>query len=196
MKKTLVLAIITGALFTAAQARADLYDIAYVGADSSGNVTTASGWLDVTGGVADGGLLTVVGAVNAGTYTLVLGQDLNVNDTFTYDNLVSPGSAQFLNNVNQAGGLLWSTTGAASGTEINLWYNTPAEAATLAPFPQYYDVANAFGLWGYDGSYEPQTYGSATLTPVPEPTTVLSAALLLLPFGASTVRVLRRSRAA
>ncbi|MGO8676937.1 MAG: collagen-binding domain-containing protein [Limisphaerales bacterium] len=33
-------------------------------------------------------------------------------------------------------------------------------------------------------------------TPVPEPGTILAGALLLLPFGASTVRVLRRGRAA
>jgi hypothetical protein len=33
-------------------------------------------------------------------------------------------------------------------------------------------------------------------TPVPEPTTIIAGALLLLPFGASTVRFLRKSRAA
>jgi len=33
-------------------------------------------------------------------------------------------------------------------------------------------------------------------TPVPEPTTMLAGALLLLPFGASTFRILRRSRTA
>jgi hypothetical protein len=31
---------------------------------------------------------------------------------------------------------------------------------------------------------------------VPEPTTIISAALMLLPFGASTLRILRRQRAA
>ncbi|MGH7951702.1 MAG: hypothetical protein ACREFE_07255 [Limisphaerales bacterium] len=34
------------------------------------------------------------------------------------------------------------------------------------------------------------------VAPVPEPTTVLAGALLLLPFGASTLRILRRNRAA
>jgi len=33
-------------------------------------------------------------------------------------------------------------------------------------------------------------------TPVPEPTTMIAGALLLLPFGASTLRILRKSRAA
>ena len=34
------------------------------------------------------------------------------------------------------------------------------------------------------------------VTPVPEPTTMLAGALLLLPFGASTLRILRKTRAA
>jgi len=32
--------------------------------------------------------------------------------------------------------------------------------------------------------------------PVPEPTTLIAGALLLLPFGASTLRLLRKNRAA
>jgi hypothetical protein len=34
------------------------------------------------------------------------------------------------------------------------------------------------------------------ITPVPEPTTMVAGALLLLPFGASTLRILRKSRTA
>jgi hypothetical protein len=40
----------------------------------------------------------------------------------------------------------------------------------------------------HDGIYQPQ------LVQVPEPTTMIAAALLLLPFGASTLRILRRNR--
>jgi len=36
--------------------------------------------------------------------------------------------------------------------------------------------------------------GSFYLTAIPEPTTLISGALLLLPFGASTLRILRRNR--
>jgi hypothetical protein len=32
------------------------------------------------------------------------------------------------------------------------------------------------------------------LAPVPEPTTLIAGALLLLPFGASTLRIVRKSR--
>jgi hypothetical protein len=35
-----------------------------------------------------------------------------------------------------------------------------------------------------------------TLTAVPEPTTMIAGALLLLPFGASTLRFMRKNRAA
>jgi hypothetical protein len=38
--------------------------------------------------------------------------------------------------------------------------------------------------------------GQDSYTPVPEPTTMIAGALLLLPFGASTLRILRRNRTA
>jgi len=38
--------------------------------------------------------------------------------------------------------------------------------------------------------------GTATVSAVPEPTTIISGVLMLLPFGASTLRILRRNRAA
>jgi hypothetical protein len=53
----------------------------------------------------------------------------------------------------------------------------------------------SIGLWDI-----PDTIGAAasfdSLTVVPEPTTMISGALLLLPFGASTLRMLRKNRTA
>ena len=50
-------------------------------------------------------------------------------------------------------------------------------------------------LFGGD-SHDEQTvsgaYIVAPVTPVPEPTTLIAGALLLLPFGASTLRILRK----
>jgi len=47
------------------------------------------------------------------------------------------------------------------------------------------------------GPWSAQFPGSALVAvPVPEPTTIVAGALLLLPFGASTLRVLRKSRSA
>jgi len=49
----------------------------------------------------------------------------------------------------------------------------------------------AYGVGG-SGNYDLQAEFS--FAPVPEPTTVVAGALLLLPFGASTIRILRRNR--
>jgi hypothetical protein len=47
---------------------------------------------------------------------------------------------------------------------------------------------------GTAGSYSGDL--TAALVPVPEPTTIIAGALLLLPLGASTLRILRRNRMA
>ena len=52
--------------------------------------------------------------------------------------------------------------------------------------------SNGNGLWNKSTDINVQVFG----TPVPEPTTMIAGALLLLPFGASTLRMLRKSRAA
>jgi hypothetical protein len=57
---------------------------------------------------------------------------------------------------------------------------------------------------GGDGSWAIGGYGNVggnlevdfSYTPVPEPTTMVAGVMLLLPFGASTLRMLRKSRAA
>jgi|SRR5579863_6542246 len=168
MKKYILqLGLMAGVLGMVTQSRGALYNLSFTGTQADSSVVTASGQLDVNGGVATGGFLDVLSGPNAGDYTLVPGQDLNTSDTFTYDSLVSPGSTPFLNQVNQAGGLLWAN----GGTEINMWYNTPAESATLSG-SGYYSVPNEYALWGYNGAYAPQAYGDASLTlaavPVPE----------------------------
>ena len=63
------------------------------------------------------------------------------------------------------------------------------------------DLAGSGYLWmtEWDGSFtDPGTLDVAALgaTPVPEPTTVLAGAMLLLPFGMSTLRMLRKNRTA
>ena len=81
-----------------------------------------------------------------------------------------------------------SVLGGVTGTVDQL------EAATGKTLAQL--QANGDGAFGveamnlHDGIYQPQ------LIKVPEPTTMIAAALLLLPFGASTLRILRRNRMA
>jgi len=50
-------------------------------------------------------------------------------------------------------------------------------------------------FWGiHDGDYNMS--GFTVFNPVPEPSTIIAGALLLLPFGASTIRMLRKNRTA
>ena len=53
----------------------------------------------------------------------------------------------------------------------------------------------AFGAVPYS-SFDQSNYGHITVSTVPEPSTCIAGALLLLPFGASTLRMLRKSRKA
>ena len=55
-------------------------------------------------------------------------------------------------------------------------------------------VSGLNGLSTGDVDYQDMIVEVSGVTPVPEPTTLISGALLLLPFGAGTVRILRRSR--
>jgi hypothetical protein len=47
-----------------------------------------------------------------------------------------------------------------------------------------------------DGPITSYNFTSDSLAPVPEPTTMIAGALLLLPFGASTLRIIRKNRKA
>lgn len=51
-------------------------------------------------------------------------------------------------------------------------------------------------LAGGDDDYQDSILEVSGVTPVPEPATLISGALLLLAFGASTLRIVRKNRAA
>jgi len=55
----------------------------------------------------------------------------------------------------------------------------------------------SYSIWGTDaGQYQISNFSVFNaISPVPEPTTMIAGALLLLPFGASTIRVLRNRKA-
>jgi len=65
----------------------------------------------------------------------------------------------------------------AGNTLINIWGNA---------------TPGSYTMYGLPPAYAPTVTGLATLTAVPEPTTIISGALMLLPFGASTLRILRK----
>jgi hypothetical protein len=91
-----------------------------------------------------------------------------------------------------------STSDTASGNALNYlvfnmnWINTQADPTTF-DFYAYngnvlVDSAQASWTGGANGEWD------ITSIPVPEPTTMIAGALLLLPLGASTLRILRRNR--
>ena len=158
------------ALVIAVQARASLYDITFTGGGSAAN-----GQIDVVGGVAISGFLDITAGGNSGTYALLPGAGNYSTPPgwqFTYDNAVNPASDPFVNN----SGLLFTSGSIA----INLFSE---------------NAAPGYGLYGYPPQWSPSVdNGTATisLAAVPEPTTMIAGALLLLPFGASTLRILRK----
>jgi hypothetical protein len=176
--KGLKLAIMVSAVFVAAQARATLYDISF-----SGGGSTAYGQIDVSGGVADSGLLDVTAGPATGTYSLYTWSGGGISSVrvtggtdLIVDNIVDVGANPFLDIY----GLAFVTGDHSEGIDFSL---ASGDIYNLAGFgPLGYAVPNAFG--------------TATLTAVPEPTTLISGALLLLPFGASTLRILRRRQVA
>ena len=84
-----------------------------------------------------------------------------------------------------------STVTFANTTDGNLvesYYNT---------FSTTYSAINPIGyVLAPDPLSGQGTAGQEFLIPVPEPTTMIAGALLLLPFGASTVRIIRRRQVA
>jgi hypothetical protein len=199
--KKVQLAIIVAGIVIAFQARATLtvYDLTFTQtgeSDTYGNagtpsVTAASGWLDVENGLAVGGVLDVTSGPKTGVYTLVPGS--GTDGSFVYDNIVytTPVNGGFLDTT---AGLLWSLSGTAgdNSSEMNMWYNAAYQPGYIG------DPAGTYSLWGALPNYNPEAYGNATLTPapIPEASTMLAGALMLLPFGVGAIRSLRRGRTA
>jgi hypothetical protein len=177
--KKIQLAIMAVAVGLAMQSQASLYDITF-----SGGGTSASGQIDVVGGFATSGSFVITSAANGFTpvsYALApnstLAPNPNVAGTFyspstffTVDNVVTASGNPFLD----INGLLFISSG---GIEVNLWGNGPSD----------------YTLYDNTGA-QAHVNGTATLTAVPEASTVIAGALLLLPFGASTLRILRRKQ--
>ena len=165
-------------LVMAVQARASLFDITF----SDGAANTGSGNLTATpegGGLylATGGSFTINagGGLPQGAYSLLgnpnyLGNSSSPSGYFYYDNQLSSPAQPYLD----LAGLLFL----GNGLELNLYGNGLGQPYTLY-------ANNGFNV-----------IGSVTLTAVPEPTTIISGVLLLLPFGASTLRILRKRQVA
>jgi len=82
-------------------------------------------------------------------------------------------------------------------TDYNNFLNEAAAAAAAAHVSDTSDANGAFGVYALN-MLSGSTYVQPQLVmvPVPEATTIIAGALLLLPLGASTLRVLRKQRLA
>ena len=135
-----------------------------------GDVTTLTGY-EILGisGVRNG--VAVTGVVNNGNFP---GATLSYTLGAFYDNALITGSPHQLDFY----GLVYSVG--------NDWYNVYSNnSPTGGGFSET-----------TDGDWHVGSLSSLTITPVPEPTTLVTGALLLLPIGVSTLRMLRKSRAA
>jgi len=146
-------------------------------------------WTDTSGGTQINGLEAVI-----------------VGGGATFDGAVSVGLTGW------TGTLLNSTLSYASGTAagadrtISLSFTDPEPAGgVVVDIFELYNgvvVGSPAQAWQWtdlpngppDSSW--QYISSGGLVPVPEATTMIAGALLLLPFGASTLRILRRNRIA
>jgi len=190
----LKLVIIAGALGVTFQAHATLFDLSY--SDLHGN--TLSG--DITASF-------VAGSGNeyaASSAALTLSSRAYPQFDGSYS-LASSSGAFDINNILYYPGDpivdFWGvlTLQSSAGTYVNLFSAAPDGSDTAR--------AGYYALVGYNGGYinfypsdgSSNIGGPATATlfdPVPEPTTLIAGGLMLLPFGASTLRILRRNRAA
>jgi len=82
------------------------------------------------------------------------------------------------------------------GTAVGFTADSGVGAAAYLTFNGYQYNENTFFSFPNSGPYSPPIFGpNFQYNVVPEPTTMVAGALLLLPFGASTLRMLRRRTA-
>jgi hypothetical protein len=193
---------------------AQIYNIDFTATD--GSTVTATGSINVSGGVATSGTLTLAGlgwVTFPGTYSLntdysrPAGNYPELNTSVGYaspniygnfDNLFSSTSPHI-----DSAGLLFTVS--VPNQTIYGGIGTLNEEVFLT-----YDGGGQYGLWDdFNGPYSAlgvgadqspnnnyEFTGTLNASAVPEPTTLISGAMLLLPFGASTLRKLRKNRTA
>jgi hypothetical protein len=198
--KKLQLAIMAAALVMAVQARATLYDITFTGGDG---LTTASGQLDVNSGIATSGFLDVTYNGTTIDYGLLwpagpVIENNNGDETWGSDNIFNSNSTTQGGFLTLNGLILYNETPLGHvGGFVWIGDDSPTDLT-----PQLAVSGNP--PYGF-GWFTPITDGNLSVSPavvpgslavVPEPTTMIAGALLLLPFGASALRMLRKNRTA
>jgi hypothetical protein len=132
------------------------------------------------------------------TFNKIVGTIVSGTDTFE-SNLTTPSGP---------GGLYatgWTTSNpnltqsSIIGTSVSslTFYTDFTGNSTDTPYVTlYFQAFGSDGSSATSGLLRNDASGHFTPVPVPEPTTLIAGALLLLPFGASTLRFLRKQRVA
>jgi hypothetical protein len=195
MKKTLMLAAASACLLTALSTRANLV--------LNGNFQGGTSGGGPTDWTVDFGTVTAVALAGApsGYAAEMFAKNTTFYTSDFYQNITLPTVAEdvsFWVYVPSGGGVLsvnftdanpdLMDTGiiAGSGWKQYTFIYTPTDP-TVTPTIEF-DWNSAGGKSAY--------IDDVSVTPVPEPTTMIAGALLLLPFGASTLRILRKTRKA
>jgi hypothetical protein len=136
-------------------------------------------------------LLTQIAWEGSGSLSRTIGIALAAGDkTLSQDMTVDVnygwlGENQFLT-IGASAPVHFQWTDASNNYDLTI----TAQALTLQHAIGYLDPNGEMVTGAINGDF------SLTATPVPEPTTILAGALLLLPFGVSTIRMLRRKTTA
>jgi hypothetical protein len=160
-------------------ASASLYNFTF--AENNNGPTVAFGQLDIVNDIAISGFITVNSGPQAPITLPLWPGSGTMPGSLNYDNRVDVDSSQTGTWIpaytSYLGLAFW--TGVSGSVELNMWCDGPSQ----------------YTLYGFPPQYSPTAIGDSMLTPVPEPTTMIAGALLLVPFGASTLRMLRRRTA-
>jgi hypothetical protein len=145
---------------------------------------------------------------NAGPYNYV-SSDSVVPDTGLTPNSPNPivlGTAWLYSQFRSGGlaGYTYGNAGSANDLQAAIWYFQGNAGYGINSFVTAAQAAlNNLGLTAAGGEYgvfaltltdNQRNYAQPVLGMVPEPSTVIAGALLLLPFGVSTLRILRKSK--
>jgi hypothetical protein len=185
MKKTLVLAAAVACLFAALPTQANLV---VNGGFETGSLAP---WQD---GLANGNLAVVTGNAHDGSYVLQMSSTSEAYQTLTLAS--APTMVDFFVKATGAGTLSVVLDGVFSYPSILINATTGySEYITYTTSVAAGPTELSF-LWNGGDNKLYLDDVSVTQTPVPEPTPIIAGALLLLPFGASALRILRKTRTA
>ena len=188
--KTLAIGLAAFALvaFSPSSVRASLYDFSYFDTATGGTIVQASGTLTTTGPLT---LLTGYQVGGLSGYDIIAVTGLRNGSAITIQpNPAFPGTSTSPNNYYD-NALVVNPNGSFDVDGLNFYsadgfiYNLSTGNIPIGGL--YYDTISTAQVAG--------TPVTLTLTQVPEPTTMIAGALLLLPFGASTLRILRKRTA-